>query len=802
MSAPAVTRRTPAGRKPARRNRGTQWLLFTALLVAVVAPVSGLWGVIDGRLWFDQATVTVAGTLAAGTLVRIRGFSAGLSFTASVAGLIVMLTLQFFPSTAVLGVIPTAESVRRALDFYPQARDAVLVQAQPVLSEDPIIFFICLAAGLTALMVYLLVVGLRVPALSALPLSVFLVISSLVKTDGAGLLHVGLTAIGYLVVLAGARLERRATSPGAALRTGVLRQGVLIAAAALTLMLVVPLALPGFSQGLMPQGQRLYLFGKPSGVNPVLNLGVNLRDRLGVTTLTYYTDSSEPLYLRTAVISDLGAKRWEPSDLEVGRDHSAEDLAPSPDGFPAQSAPRTRTVHTRVVTGNYQSPWLPMPREAASVTGLAQEWGYNGGTDTMFSQAEASSRKLDYTVTSQVPVIDAAALEASSARLARDPGSATDRLPKTSTDLPRNLPKIIPDTARQITRKAHATTAYEEAVALQEELRSVDYTYSEQTPLEQGYDGNGVGVVAAFLEQKSGYCTHYSAAMALMARTLGVPSRIVVGYAPGRSNGAQALGSDGKQWSGYDLSPSSAHAWPELFFPDLGWVPFEPTPGRGTTPSYASDSPAGGPAPSQAPDTDPTRARTIPDANPSAEPSTPPAAGAQSSGNDDGISAVMPALLAMVVLLGLFGPLGIRRWQRSRRIRSIHRATDWRDAVASAWEELLALGRDYGLAQDPQETDAAYASRLQDHLPDAAPEVQRLREAFERASFSLDAQPRRQLVPRGPASGIHRPRASRELALDEALDAALIDIEQGFSDAASPGRQFLARAWPASLLRR
>ncbi|MGP9836499.1 transglutaminase TgpA family protein [Arthrobacter sp. 179] len=793
---PASQRR----KKPARRHGGTQWLLFAVLLCAVLAPVSGLWGVIEGRLWFDNATVTVAGTLAVGTLVRARGRSYALTFIASVAGLVAMLTLQFLPSTAVLGVIPTAESVRRAMDFYPQARDAVLVQAQPVLSEDPIIFFICLAAGVTALLAHLAVLGLRLPALSAVPLSVFLVIASLVKTNGAGLLPVSLTAVGFLLVLATSRLEHRATAPGAAVRTGVLRQGTLIAAGALALMLVVPLALPGFSQGLMPQGQRLYLFGKPSGVNPVLNLGVNLRDRLGVTTLTYYTDSPDPVYLRTSVISDLGAKRWEPTDIEVDRDHDTEDLDSWPDGFTPQHLPRTRTVHTRVVTGNYQSPWLPMPREASSVTGLARDWGYNGDTDTMFSAAAATSRKLDYTVTSQVPVIDADALEASSARLARDPDFGADQLADTYTQLQEDLPEIIPRTAQRIVRKADAGTAYDQAVALQEELRSVDYTYSEQTPLEQGYDGNGVGVVAAFLEKKSGYCTHYSSAMALMARTLGVPSRVVVGYAPGRSSGSQALGSDGKQWTGYDLSPRSAHAWPELFFPDLGWVPFEPTPGRGTTPSYASDSPTGGPADAQSPDTDPTRGRTIPDVNHSADPSTAPAAGGRESGNDDGASPTVPVLLALVVLLGLFGPFGIRRWQRARRLRRIHRATDWRDAVAGAWSELLALGRDYGLAQRPQETDAGYAARLQEHLPEAAGEVRRLREAFERASFSLDAQPHRQLVPRGPASGIHRPRAGRELPLDLALSRALTEIEQAFSDAASPGRQFLARAWPASLI--
>ncbi len=68
MSTPTDTPRAPTRQKPSRRSRGTQWLLFAALLFAVLAPVSGLRGVIDGRLWFENATVTVAGTLAAGTL--------------------------------------------------------------------------------------------------------------------------------------------------------------------------------------------------------------------------------------------------------------------------------------------------------------------------------------------------------------------------------------------------------------------------------------------------------------------------------------------------------------------------------------------------------------------------------------------------------------------------------------------------------------------------------------------------------------------------------------------------------------
>ena len=56
--------------------------------------------------------------------------------------------------------------------------------------------------------------------------------------------------------------------------------------------------------------------------------------------------------------------------------------------------------------------------------------------------------------------------------------------------------------------------------------------------MQGGYDGNGLSVLADFLTQKSGYCIHFASAMAVMARLEGIPSRIAVGYAPGRPTGA------------------------------------------------------------------------------------------------------------------------------------------------------------------------------------------------------------------------------------------------------------------------
>ena len=81
---------------------------------------------------------------------------------------------------------------------------------------------------------------------------------------------------------------------------------------------------------------------------------------------------------------------------------------------------------------------------------------------------------------------------------------------------------------------------------------------------------------------KAGYCQHYAGAMAVMLRMLGIPARVAVGFTSGRLE-------DGK----WVVTDHEAHAWVEVWFAGQGWVPFDPTPGRGTFGgkySFASDS--------------------------------------------------------------------------------------------------------------------------------------------------------------------------------------------------------------------
>jgi transglutaminase-like putative cysteine protease len=124
------------------------------------------------------------------------------------------------------------------------------------------------------------------------------------------------------------------------------------------------------------------------------------------------------------------------------------------------------------------------------------------------------------------------------------------------------------DAARGVT--SEAASPYEAAVLLETWFREAGgFAYDEQPPAPLG----GAPPLVDFVnETKRGYCQHYAGAMALMLRLLGVPSRVAVGFTSGTYD------DDDKEWV---VSDTNAHAWVEVWFPRFGWIPFDPTPGRG-----------------------------------------------------------------------------------------------------------------------------------------------------------------------------------------------------------------------------
>jgi transglutaminase-like putative cysteine protease len=142
------------------------------------------------------------------------------------------------------------------------------------------------------------------------------------------------------------------------------------------------------------------------------------------------------------------------------------------------------------------------------------------------------------------------------------------------------LGRYVPlyDRARQLT--AGARTPYAAAVTIEAWFRSQGgFTYDEQPPV-----GLRDPALVAFVEEfKRGYCQHFAGAMTLMLRSLGVPARVAVGFTSGSYNASK------RRWT---VTDHDAHAWVEVWFDGWGWIPFDPTPGRGQlSGTYSTASP-------------------------------------------------------------------------------------------------------------------------------------------------------------------------------------------------------------------
>jgi len=130
--------------------------------------------------------------------------------------------------------------------------------------------------------------------------------------------------------------------------------------------------------------------------------------------------------------------------------------------------------------------------------------------------------------------------------------------------LPADLPPGLAEYAAAVT--AGAQTPYDKALAIETALRRLPYTLDVPTPPKERE------LVSWFLfDLRKGYCDYFATAMVVLARLNGIPARLAVGY---------AAGSYDPYTDRYTVTELDAHSWPEVYFPGLGWIPFEPTPAR------------------------------------------------------------------------------------------------------------------------------------------------------------------------------------------------------------------------------
>ena len=746
-SRPAAQRPEP---EPRTRLRSDQrhWVSTAAVFAAVMLTALSLHSVVLGWTWLNPVAFTVGCVLVVMGAARSARLPGLLVPVAGFVALVGSLVWQFFPAQSVFGVFPGEGSAGRLTILLDHAENTVVSQVAPVLPGTGIFMVVCAGMGLIAILADTLATTLRMPATSGLALFAVLVVPAVVLPQSVGVPGFVAAVIGYLLILGSGQWRDSGAGGTRDASGGRLVRGISIGAVALVVTVVVPLAVPGFNVGAFPQGARVNLWGTATGLNPVVTLGNDLRNPNGFGRITYATDSPEALYLRAVTLEDFDGQRWEPDQRYSLREPGVGDMGTEEVRNAIESGVVTTT---RVTTDSFTSPWLLAPYAPVGFTNLSGRWSWDPLNHSVIATDNGSTAQQQYEVFSASPELTRERLEA----IGPVPDGAVDAQ---FLSLPGTTPGIIRETAESLTD--NISNPYEQALAIQNYLRGPDFTYSVDAPVEGGYDGSSLDVVARFLESRSGYCVHYAGAMAVMARVAGIPSRVAVGYAPGAPTGESEQGPDGQELTEFSVTSQDAHAWPELYFEGVGWVKFEPTPSRGVVPDYAQTASEPG-APAQNPDD------LTPGGNPVAEPGAP-LPGTDPEGPQSGpdpeqareTSALITGVLVGAALL-LFVPLLLRTLRRRSRRRRFAATRGAPGAAAIAWSETTDLAADYDQPALPTDTPRTFASRLCAEtglgaVPAAA--LTRLRTAYEAEKYS---DPKLLVVAGGGASGRSAGRGGR-----------------------------------------
>ncbi|HSM39003.1 MAG TPA: transglutaminase-like domain-containing protein, partial [Candidatus Limnocylindrales bacterium] len=271
--------------------------------------------------------------------------------------------------------------------------------------------------------------------------------------------------------------------------------------------------------------------------------------------------------------------------------------------------------------------------------------------------------------------------------------------------------------ARRIVDDAGAGTPFEMAQALARYLNSdTSFRYAVSAPLPDSADRDFVDFFLFDPNGRIGYCEYYATTMAVLARTLGIPSRVAVGYTPGTRVDAPG-GRDAGDQSFYQVREENAHAWAEIYFPGYGWERFEST--MTIDPIVRPRGAPVGPVPGRSPGAIPGQSLSPDDfGNISSLPSTQPVPNGFRPGEQGppietrGVNLLLISAIVLAVI-------GVAAW----RLRRSRRRLRFLAPGERQWFRLALAADRAGVAQRPNETIYEYAGWLEEQIPRHSPEI-------------------------------------------------------------------------------
>ncbi|GAA2924556.1 MULTISPECIES: transglutaminase TgpA family protein [Streptomyces] len=669
--------------------------------------------------WIVQAAFLLGVQAGVGAAARRVPLARPLTVAAQAVVTVFLLTFVFVREQALAGLVPGPEALERFAVLLRQGGDDVARYAIPApLESDGIRLMLIGGVLVIGLLVDTLAVTFRSAAPAGLPLLALYSVAAGLSDGGTDWLWFLVAAAGYLMLLLAEGRDRLSqwgrVFGGASSRTAggeqsgavaPVRTGRRIGVVALGIALVVPLGLPAMNGGLLDSvgagaGGGGGGGGTISAVNPLVSLRDSLNadeDQQVLSVKTKMPDVSD-LYLRIVSLDDFDGTTWKPSRRSITA--LPDGTFPTPVGL-GPDVKRTEVDTTISAADWYAQDWLPMPYPPSGVN-IRGNWRYEPLGMTLVGDHGQNTRGLTY----QVKSLDVQPTAEQLASAPRPPAS----IERDFTKLPDSLPSVVASTARKVTEGA--ADPYDQAVKLQDWFAVTGgFEYDTQVQV-----GSGSQAIARFLKDKQGFCVHFSFAMAAMARSLDIPARVAVGFAPGSP---QADGS-------VSVGLRDAHAWPELYFEGVGWTRFEPTPNRGSMPSYTLPDDPGSSVPDAARPTETSSA--APSATPSASESCTPEQKKLDGGcasespqaalptDDDGPKWYAILAWALAGLAALALPLAPMLWRlRTRTVRLGAHGRGEADAAPytlAVWQELTDTAWDFGITPDESQTPRKAAARI------------------------------------------------------------------------------------------
>ncbi|MDX6258821.1 MAG: hypothetical protein QOH84_509 [Kribbellaceae bacterium] len=664
--------------------------------------------------------------------------------------LIELISVSFLHSTMKWGLFPWKATALAFNDQMVDAMDAINRYSAPLPYDRTLLLFASTVIAVAGLLIHLVAVQIRQAAWAGLLLLTMYTVPAATVHGGLPALLFIPPAVGYIVLLSAegrtrlSRWGRRisgvshldAAEPIEASALG--QAGRRIGLSVIALAAVLPALIPALPEGVIGNGVA---GGGGTGTGAIvspndtmLDMGKNLKRGDNVTALTYTGGPPEGVYLRLTALDYFDGNTWRRSDSGEGQKIGNDPVSPPP-GFSGDLSKVPQNKLKIQVSRSFRSQFAPVPYPLRTIS-LKKNWKIDPSALDVLSTNGSVVGGQDFNLSWYDLKPTAEELNESV------PGGEPDQ---NTSDVPARTPPRIKQLALQITAESKGNH-YLQAAELQDWFRSSEFTYSTATNSQ-----SGMRALEQFLfVDKTGYCEQFATGMALLARTLGIPARVGIGFLPGQAT----------KDNQHVVKMHDMHAWPELYFEGSGWVRFEPTPSvrAATTPNWTNPSNLNTSNPSIAPTTAPTTpgTSTDPELGRTANDHNLPAdTGLVSSGGgnwfSNGGGKIIGLSLAVILLLCV--PWLIRTLTRRKRFSR----PPSRIGIEGLWAEVRDTARDLGLdwseiatprqlgdwlvTKVPEETqpqalrlargvEAIRYAGLDDALPDLRTEAEAVRKAL------------------------------------------------------------------------